>query len=96
MSTTTLASDDFNFSTLDPRSIERAFRAHVKRFEAQNRDVSWETAPAVFAAVSGGAEDPFCATTESLFRGAMEDLLDSGAIRVKRLADSGNRLVTAS
>jgi hypothetical protein len=83
----TLASDAFNYSTLDPKSIERAFRAHIQRFEAQNRDVSWQDAPAIFAAVSGDASD------EGLFRAALEDLLDSGVIIVERLADGGNRLV---
>jgi hypothetical protein len=90
MTTSTLASDCFDYSTFNPASIARAFRAHLDRFEAQNRDVSWQDAPAIFAAVSGDASD------ESLFRDAMESLLDSGAIRVERLADGSNRIVATT
>jgi hypothetical protein len=90
MTTPTLASECFNFSSLDPASIERAFIAHLRRFAQQNRDVDWLTAPAVIAAVSGDADD------EGLFRAAMEDLLDSGVIVVERLPDGGNRLVATT
>jgi hypothetical protein len=89
MTTLTLSNDSFNYSSLDPTSIERAFFAHLQRFEQQDRDVSWESAPAVIATVSGDASDA------SLFLDAMESLLDSGAIRVERLADGSNRLRTA-
>src|SRR5580658_2271500 len=91
MHTTTLASASFSYSTCDPASIERAFLAHVARFAAQNREVDWQTAPEVFAAVIGDDDDK---GTIRQFRAALEDLLDSGAIRVERLADGGNRLVT--
>jgi hypothetical protein len=88
MRTTTLSNDVFNYSTFDPASISSAFLAHVKRFEQQDRDVSWQDARATFAAVSGDSAD------EDTFRAAMEDLLDSGAIVVERLPDGSNRLVT--
>jgi hypothetical protein len=93
MSSTNLARDCFNFSSLDPVSIERALLAHVNRFEAQNRQVSWQDAPATFAAVSGDDDDK---ETIRQYRAAMEDLLDSGAIRVDRLDDGGNRLVAVA
>jgi hypothetical protein len=86
MNALTLSSASFDFSTLDPKSVERAFLSHLHRFAQQNRDVAWETAPAVIAAVSGDAGDA------SLFRDAMETLLDSGVIVVESLPDGGNRL----
>jgi hypothetical protein len=91
MSIVTLSNDCFDFSTLDPTSVELAFLAHLKRFESQNRDVSWEGAPAAFAGVCGEADE----LTTNLFRVAMEDLFDAGAIRVERLPDRSNRLRTA-
>ena len=89
MTTLTLAGNSFDYSTFDPASVERAFLAHVERFAAQSREVSWQDAPAVFCAVIGDDD----ASTIRLFREAMEDLLDSGAIRVEPLVDGGNRLV---
>jgi hypothetical protein len=47
----------------------------------------------VFAAVIGDDDDK---ETIRQFRGALEDLLDSGAIVVERLPDGGNRLVVVS
>jgi hypothetical protein len=90
MTAHTLASDSFDYSTFDPVSIERAFLAHIARFEAQNREIDWQTAPEVFAAVIGDDDQG----TVRVFRAAMEDLLDAGKIRVERLSDGGNRIVT--
>jgi hypothetical protein len=86
----TLASSSFDFSSFDPASIERAFIAHLARFEQQDRNVSWQDAPATFSAVIGDDGDK---ETIRQFRAALEDLLDSAAIRVERLADGSNRLV---
>ena len=72
--------------------IERAFLAHLERFEQQNRDVRWEEAPTAFAGVYADGDDEL---TTRYFRRAMEDLLDSAEIRVERLPDGGNRLVKA-
>ena len=55
--------------------------------------MSWQDAPAAFAFASS---DAGVETLTNLFRAAMEDLLDSGEIRVERLAGGGNRLVRAS
>ena len=85
----TLASDEFDFLPHDPISIERAFIAHLRRFIAQGRDVSWREAPAVFAAISSGREDELLM---NLFRTAMESLLDSEHIFVEEL-NGGNKLV---
>ena len=93
MTPLTLSSDCFTFSSLDPASVERAFIAHLARFEQQNRDVSWQDAPAAFAAVYADDDDEL---TTRYFRRAMEDLFNSGEIRVERLADGGNRLVRAA
>jgi hypothetical protein len=91
--TRTLASDVFTFSNFSSRrDVAAVFAAHVTRFEHQNRDVSWKEAPAVFAAVIGDDDDK---ETIRQFRGALEDLLDSGAIIVDRLPDGSNRLRTA-
>jgi hypothetical protein len=87
MNATNLASASFDYSTFDPASVERAFLEHLRRFAQQSRDLPWETAPAVIAAISGDAGD------ESLFRDAMETMLDSGVIVVERLPDGGNRLI---
>jgi len=92
MNTLTLASDDFTFSSNQPASIARAFLAHLARFEQQNRDVSWQDAPAAFAFASNDGGDE---VLTNLFRAAMEDLFDGAEIRVERLADGGNRLVRA-
>ena len=46
MTTPKLSSDSFDFSPDDPITIERAFIAHLRRFIAQGRDVSWRDAPA--------------------------------------------------
>ena len=93
MNTLTLSSDAFSFSLSNPAAVEGAFLAHLARFEAQDRDVSWQDAPAAFAFASS---DAGVETLTNLFRAAMEDLLDSGEIRVERLAGGGNRLVRAS
>ena len=90
--TLTLASDCFTFSLSNPVDIERAFCGHLERFAQQNRDVSWQEAPAAFAVASS---DAGVETLTSRFRAAMEDLLDAGEIRVERLADGSNRLVRA-
>ena len=92
MTTLTLSSTEFDFSSTNPADVERAFLAHLERFEQQNRDVSWQEAPAAFAVASS---DAGVETLTNLFRAAMEDLLDSAEIRVERLADGSNRLVRA-
>jgi hypothetical protein len=89
MSTHSLASNCFNFSTSDPSSVSRAFVAHIERFQRQNRDVSWQDAPFAFAGVYAEGNEE---STTNLFRRAMEDLLDAGAISVERLQDGSNRL----
>jgi hypothetical protein len=94
MSTPTLASTVFTFSTSNRAAVRRAFLAHLERFAAQDRDVSWEAAPAAFARVYGES-DAEAETTTSLFRAAMEELLDSGDIVVERFLDGKNRLVKA-
>ena len=59
------------YPTNAPNS-RRAFLEHLRRFARQDRDVSWTSAPEVFASTYGkGAEE---AVTNSL-RGAMEILL---------------------
>ena len=90
MTTPKLSSDSFDFSPDDPITIERAFIAHLRRFIAQGRDVSWRDAPAVFAAISSGRDDELLTT---LFRTAMESLLDSEHIFIEQLENGGNRLV---
>jgi hypothetical protein len=57
--------------------------------------VPWERAPAAFAAVCGDGDAEIEMTT-SLFRSAMESLLDDGEIHVERLDGGGNRLVAAA
>jgi len=84
--------DDFTFSLSNPAAVEGAFLAHLARFEAQDRDISWQDAPAAFAFASS---DAGIETLTNLFRAAMEDLFDSGEVRVERLADGSNRLVRA-
>ena len=81
-----------DFSSTNPASIERAFLAHLERFERQDRDVSWQDAPAVFAGVYADDDDEL---TTRYFRRAMEDLFDRDWLRVERLADGSNRLVRA-
>lgn len=95
MSTPTLSSDCFTFATNNRADIRRAFCAHLQRFERQFRDVSWQEAPGAFARVSGES-DSEAETTASLFRSAMEELLDSGELVVDRLPDGSNRLVRAA
>ena len=92
MTLLTLSSDDFTFSLSNPAAVERAFLAHLERFAQQNRDISWQEAPAAFAVASS---DAGVETLTSLFRAAMEDLFDRDYLRVERLADGGNRLVRA-
>ena len=90
MTDPTIASD-ISFSTNDRASIRAVFLAHLTRFVNQGRETAWRRAPWDFARVYGdNFEDTD--TTMRLFRSAMEDLLDSGEIRVERLADGGNRL----
>ena len=91
MQTHSLSSNCFDFSTVDPNSVSRALLAHLRRFENQNRDVSWQDAPAAFAGVYADEDEE---STTMRFRGAMEALLDSGVIIVERLADGSNRLRT--
>jgi hypothetical protein len=87
-----LSSDCFEISSLNPTSVSRAFLAHLERFANQNRDVSWQDAPAEFAAVYGEADE----WTTSMFRVAMEELLESGAVAVERLPDGSNRVRMAA
>ena len=94
MSDLSLSSDVFTFSTNDRAAVRRVFLAHLARFERQFRDVSWQDAPAAFARASGDS-DAEAETTTTLFRGAMESLLDSGEIEVERLGDGSNRIVAA-
>ena len=71
----------------------RAFLEHLRRFARQDRDVSWTSAPEVFASTYGkGAEE---AVTNSL-RGAMESCFDRGEIRVERLPDGSNKLIAVA
>jgi hypothetical protein len=88
MSPAKLSSNCFETSSLDPSSVSRAFLAHLRRFESQNRDISWQDAPSAFAGVYGEADEQ----TAISFRQAMEDLLDSGAVVVERLDGGSNRL----
>ena len=82
--------DDITFTTNSAAGSRRAFLDHLHRFETQSRDVSWREAPEAFARTYGAGGDD---TTVNSFRSAMEELLDSGDIRVERLVDGGNRLV---
>jgi hypothetical protein len=59
----------------------------LDRFERQDRDISWQKAPRVFAYLS-----PFKPGNIPAFRAAMETLLDERMIVVERLPEGGNRL----
>jgi len=85
-----LSSTVFDFSCSNRADVKRAFLAHLQRFERQFRDVSWQEAPAAFSAVYADGEDE---TTTTLFRAALEELLDSGEIQVERLDGGSNRIV---
>jgi hypothetical protein len=84
-----LASDSFDFLPDDPLSIQRAFIAHLRRFIAQGRAISWREAPAIFAAISSGRDDELLT---NLFRTAMETLLDDECIFAEE-HNGGARLV---
>jgi hypothetical protein len=84
-----LTSDCFQFYPDDAISAQKVFLAHLYRFIAQGRDVSWREAPAVFAAISSGEED---AQLANIFRTAMETLFDDECIFAEEF-NGGNKLV---
>ena len=78
------------FSLTSRPNSRRCFLAHLDRFARQDRDVDWQSAPEVFAATYGQADE---LTIVNALRGAMEALFDKGELKVERLPDGSNRLV---